>query len=380
MRRALALAERGRGLTSPNPIVGAVVVQNSEIVGEGFHARAGGPHAEIVALEAAGARARGATLYVTLEPCNHAGRTPPCVAAIFAAGVTRVVAAAADPNPFVTGGGAAALRERGVAVMTGVLEGDAIAQNRVFFTAMRERRPHVTLKAGMTADGKIADVHGAARWITGEAARAEAHRQRSEADAIVAGITTILRDDPALTVRLPEPWPREPWRVVLDAEARTPPAARVITGATAARALIAVGERAPRARVDALRAAGAEVVPFPLRDGRVGVDAVLATLFSREVRAVLLEGGGEVHASFLDAGLVDRVTLYVAPLLLGGRAAPGVVGGVGRELKSAIRLGAMTVRPVGDDLLIEADVERYANDSSSDRRAPEAPRRRPDGK
>ena len=309
MRRALELAERGRGLTSPNPIVGAVVAQSGEIVGEGFHARAGGPHAEIVALEAAGARARGATLYVTLEPCNHAGRTPPCVPAIFAAGVTRVVAAAADPNPFVSGGGAAALRERGVAVMTGVLERDAIAQNRVFFTAMRERRPHVTLKAGMTADGKIADVHGAARWITGEAARAEAHRQRSEADAIVAGITTILRDDPALTVRRAEPWPREPWRVVLDAEARTPPTARLIAGATPARALIAVGARAPRARVEALQAAGAEVVPCPLRDGRVAVDAVLATLFARDVRAVLLEGGGEVHASVLDAGLVDRVTL-----------------------------------------------------------------------
>jgi len=380
MRRALELAERGRGLTSPNPLVGAVVVQNGDIVGEGFHARAGGPHAEVVALEAAGARARGATLYVTLEPCNHVGRTPPCVSAIFTAGVTRVVAAAVDPNPFVPGGGAAALRECGVAVVTGVLEREAVAQNRVFFTAMRERRPHVTLKAGMTADGKIADVHGVARWITGETARAEAHRQRSEVDAIVAGITTVLRDDPALTVRRGEPWPREPWRVVLDAEARTPPGARMITGATPSRALITVGERAPAARVEALRAAGAEVVPLPLRDGRVAVDAVLATLFDREVRAVLLEGGGEVHASFLDAGLVDHVTLYVAPLLLGGRAAPGVVGGAGRELKSAIRLGAMTVRAVGDNLLIEADVEKVADDSLPDRRAPEALRRRPDGK
>jgi len=377
MRRALELAERGRGLTSPNPMVGAVVARNGEIVGEGFHDHAGGPHAEVVALEAAGPRARGATLFVTLEPCNHVGRTPACVPAIFAAGITRVVAAAADPNPFVTGGGVVALREQGVAVVTGVLQAEAIALNRVFFTAMRARRPHVTLKAAMTADGKIADVHGAARWITGEASRAEAHRQRSEADAIVAGVTTILRDDPALTVRLDPPWPREPWRVVLDTSARTPPNARVVAGATAARALIAVGELAPDERVAALRSAGATVVRCPLHKGRVALQAVLAALFEREVRAVLVEGGGEVHASFLDAGLVDRVTLFVAPLLLGGQTAPTAVGGAGRELKSAIRLGTMTARAVGEDVLIEADVA--TDDSSPDRRSGGALRSRPGG-
>ena len=358
MRRALELAGRARGLTSPNPMVGAVVVRDGEVVGEGFHARAGAPHAEIVALARAGARARGATLYVTLEPCNHAGRTPPCAPAVLAAGVTRVVAALADPNPFVAGGGARALREAGVSVETGVLAAEAEAQNRVFLTAMRERRPHVTLKAGMTADGKIADVHGTARWITGEAARAESHRQRSEVDAIVVGVTTVLSDDPALTVRLGDPWPREPFRVVLDTSARTPVSARVIVGATPARALVAVGREAPAARIADLEAAGATVVRCPTRDGRVAVDAVLAALFEREVRAVLLEGGGEAHAAFLDAGVVDRVTLYVAPMLLGGRQAPGVVGGPGRELKSAIRLGPMSTRTVGGDLLIEADVVR----------------------
>jgi diaminohydroxyphosphoribosylaminopyrimidine deaminase/5-amino-6-(5-phosphoribosylamino)uracil reductase len=358
MRRALALAERGRGLTSPNPMVGAVVVRDGEIVGEGFHARAGAPHAEVAALAAAGARARGGTLYVTLEPCNHHGRTPPCAPAVLASGVTRVVAAMADPNPFVSGGGAATLRAGGVRVETGVLADDAAAQNRVFVTAMRERRPHVTLKAGMTADGKIADVHGTARWITGEAARAEAHRQRRDSDAIVVGVTTVLRDDPALTVRLPEPWPREPYRVVLDTAARTPAGAAVITGATPARAIVAVGDTAPASRVAALEAAGASVLRCPTRDGRVAVDAVLAALFAREVRAVLLEGGGEVHAAFLEAGLVDRVALFVAPLLLGGRDAPTVVGGAGRELKSAVRLGPMATRLVGADLLIEADIAR----------------------
>lgn len=356
MRRALELAERARGLTSPNPMVGAVVVRNGEIVGEGFHERAGRPHAEIAALAAAGTQARGATLYVTLEPCNHHGRTPPCTQAVFAAGITRVVTAAADPNPFVAGGGVEALRAAGVAVVTGVLAAEAAALNRVFFTAMRERRPHVTLKAGMTVDGKIADVHGVARWITGEAAREEAHRQRSESDAIVVGVTTVLRDDPALTVRLGRPWPREPYRVVLDTSARTPVNAQVISGATPARAIIAVGESAPAKRVAALEAAGATVLRCPTRDGRVDTGAVLTALFERDVRAILLEGGGEVHAAFLDAGLVDRVTLFVAPLILGGRAAPTVVGGAGRELKAAIRLGPMRVRAVGDNLMIEADI------------------------
>jgi diaminohydroxyphosphoribosylaminopyrimidine deaminase/5-amino-6-(5-phosphoribosylamino)uracil reductase len=269
--------------------------------------------------------------------------------------------------------------------VTGVLAAEAAAQNSVFFTAMRERRPHVTLKAGMTADGKIADAHGAARWITGETARGEAHRQRSEVDAIVVGVTTVLRDDPALTVRLARPWPREPWRVVLDTHARTPAAARVVAGATPARALIAVGDAAPAARVAALESAGATVVRCPARDGRVDPAGLLDALFAREVRAVLLEGGGEVHAAFLALGLVDRVTLFVAPLLLGGRTAPTVVGGAGRELKSAIRLGPMEVRHVGEDLLIEADVLRDAADSSPDRRgrgakpqgvAPEASLRR----
>jgi diaminohydroxyphosphoribosylaminopyrimidine deaminase/5-amino-6-(5-phosphoribosylamino)uracil reductase len=358
MRRALELAARGRGLTSPNPIVGAVLARDGEVVGEGFHARAGAPHAEIEALKAAGSRARGATLYVTLEPCNHHGRTPACAPVVQAAGVQRVVAALSDPNPFVAGGGAAVLRAAGVLVETGVLADEAAAQNRIFLTAMRERRPHVTLKAGMTADGKIADVHGGARWITGEAARAEAHRQRSEADAIVVGITTVLRDDPALTVRLDTPWPREPYRVVLDTAARTPTGARLIAGAAAARALIAVGAAAPAWRVADLEATGAVVLRFPTPDGRVAVEPLLTALFEREVRGVLLEGGGEVHAAFLAAGVVDRVTLFVAPLLLGGREAPGVVGGAGRELKSAVRLGPMTTRLLGADLMIEADIAR----------------------
>jgi len=359
MRRALELAERGRGLTSPNPMVGAVLVApGGEIVGEGFHARVGGPHAEIEALRAAGPRARGTTLYVTLEPCSHHGRTPPCSRAVIDAGVAKVVAATGDPNPLVAGRGLAELRAAGIAVVTGVGAADAERQNRAFLTAMREHRPHVTLKAGMTLDGKIADLHGASRWITGERARQHAHRLRSESDAIVVGIGTVLRDDPELTVRLGEPWPREPWRVVLDTAARTPSGARLIRAGQPRRALIAVGAEAPEPRVRALADSGATIVACRVRDGRVDLGALLAELFAREVRAVLVEGGGEIHGAFLDAGLVDRVAMFAAPLLIGGRGATPVVGGAGRELKSAVRLGGFAVTTLGDDLLIAADVIR----------------------
>jgi diaminohydroxyphosphoribosylaminopyrimidine deaminase/5-amino-6-(5-phosphoribosylamino)uracil reductase len=358
MRRALELAERARGLTSPNPMVGAVVVHDGAVVGEGFHAAVGKPHAEIEALAAAGSRARGATLYVTLEPCAHRGRTPPCAPAVVAAGIVRVVFAVTDPNPLVDGRGRAVLEAAGVAVTGGVLEEDAARQNRVFLTAMRAGRPHVTLKAAVTLDGKLADVHGASKWITGEPARREAHRLRSEADAILVGVGTVLADDPALTVRLDRPWPREPYRVVLDASARTPPTARLVTSGTPSRALVAVGPGAPAVPVRALQAAGAEVLPLAAVDGRVDVRALLAALHSRDVRGVLVEGGAEVHASFLEAGLVDRVAVFVAPRLLGGRSAPSLIGGRGTELKSAPRLEALSVRSVGEDLLIEADVVR----------------------
>ena len=358
MQRALDLAARARGLTSPNPMVGAVVVRDGVAIAEGFHRAAGEPHAEIEALAAAGARARGATLYVGLEPCVHHGRTPPCAPAVISAGIRRVVVAITDPNPLVGGRGVAMLREAGLEVVSGVLEAPASALNRIFLTAMRERRPHVTLKAAATLDGKIADVHGASKWITGDAARVEAHRLRSEADAIIVGIGTVLADDPALTVRLDGPWPREPLRVVLDSTARTPATARLIHAGTPARAIVAVGRDAPEARVRALEAAGVRILRCPGADGRVSPGDLLAELFSREVRGVLVEGGAEVAAAFVDAGLVDRVAMFFAPLVLGGAKAPSIVAGAGRELKRALALGPLDVRRIGDDLFVEADVRR----------------------
>ncbi len=356
MARALALADRARGLTSPNPVVGAVVVGAGEVVGEGFHRAAGGRHAEIEALAAAGPRARGATLYVTLEPCVHHGRTPPCVPVVIASGVRRVVVAATDPNPLVAGRGFQALRQAGLDVAGGVLETEAERQNRAFFTAMRLGRPHVTLKAAVTLDGRLADVHGASQWISGEVARRHAHRLRAESDAVVVGVETVLRDDPRLTVRLDPPWPREPYRVVLDSRCRTPAGARLIGDATAARALVAVTGAASPDAIRALEAGGATVLRLATRGGRIDLAALLGELSGREVRGVLVEGGGEVHAAFLDAGLVDRVAVFVAPRLLGGREAPSMVAGAGRALKDAVRLGPFDITRLGDDLLLEADV------------------------
>ena len=357
MRRALDLAERGRGLTWPNPMVGAVAVVGETIVGEGFHERAGGPHAEVVALAAAAGRARGATLYVTLEPCAHQGRTPPCAPAVVAAGVRRVVVALSDPNPLVSGRGLGVLRAAGVQAVEGVLVEEAERQNRAFTTAMRRGRPHVTLKAAMTLDGRIADAHGESKWITGPEARAVAHRLRSHSDAILVGIGTALRDDPALTVRVDPPWPREPLRVVLDTRARLPVDARLVTAGTPDRVLVITGGDADAARVSALRAAGVSVIPVDTRGGRVDVRAALGALAARELRAVLVEGGGEVHGSFLDEAVVDRVAFFLAPRLLGGRAATPAIGGDGHALKTAPRLVAVDVTRVGDDVLIEGDLE-----------------------
>jgi len=367
MKRALALAETARGLTSPNPLVGALVVRDGAVVGEAHHPRAGAAHAERLALAGAGEAARGATLYVTLEPCVHHGRTPPCVPAIVEAGVRRVVVAVGDPNPRVAGAGLEALRRAGISVSVGCLEEEARRLNRPFFTWIKEQRPFVTLKVAMTLDGKIAGWDRSSRWITGEAARREVHRLRSEADAIAVGVATVLADDPELTVRLETGWPREPYRVVVDSHGRTPTSARVFSAGSPERTLIAVTESVPPERLRALEARGAQVLRLPSRDGRVDLGALMTELAGREVTALLLEGGGELNAGFLEAGLVDRVLVFVAPILLGGQRAPTPVEGAGRGLKEAFRLARMTVRAVGDDLLIEGEIARESEDVHGDR-------------
>jgi diaminohydroxyphosphoribosylaminopyrimidine deaminase/5-amino-6-(5-phosphoribosylamino)uracil reductase len=362
MGRALELAGRGAGLTSPNPVVGAVVVAAGRTVGEGFHSRAGGAHGEAVALAQAGGAAHGATLYVTLEPCNHTGRTPPCVEAIRTAGVKRVVIATGDPNPGVPGGGAATLARAGVEVAMGCREGEAMALNRFFFTASRRGRPHVTLKWAATLDGATADARLSSRWITGPEARLEAHRLRSQADAVVVGIGTALADDPALDVRIGRPWPREPYRVVVDSSARLPVTARLIGSGMGSgmpgRAVVAVTDAADAERIGGLEARGVTVLRCKAHDGHVDVSDLVSRLGALDVGAVLVEGGGKLAWAFLEAGLVDRVVAFTAPMLLGGAAAPRAVAGTGLSLPEAIRVEGVTVRRVGADWMTEADVVR----------------------
>ncbi|MEW6772153.1 MAG: bifunctional diaminohydroxyphosphoribosylaminopyrimidine deaminase/5-amino-6-(5-phosphoribosylamino)uracil reductase RibD [Bacillota bacterium] len=352
IRRTLELAARARGLTSPNPLVGAVVVRDGRVVAEGYHRRAGLPHAEIEALQAAGEAARGATLYVNLEPCCHTGRTGPCTEAIIAAGVKRVVAAMVDPNPLVAGKGIARLREAGIDVAVGVVEDEARRLNEAFIKYVTARRPFVVLKTAMSLDGKIATVTGESRWITGEAAREYVHQLRNTCDAVLVGIGTVLKDDPSLTTRLPEGG-RDPVRVILDSSARMPLEARVLNQDSEAPTLVATTEVAPAERLAALRQAGAEVLVCG-RGPQVNLDLLLAELAAREIVSVLVEGGSTVNASFLLQGLVDKVVWFIAPRIIGGREALGPVGGSGiRHLARAIRLTETVVKQLGADLCVE---------------------------
>jgi len=357
MRMALTLAARGRGRTSPNPMVGAVLVRNGQVVGQGYHERAGLPHAEVMAIKDAGPAARGSTLYVNLEPCCHTGRTGPCTEAIIEAGIGRVVAAMRDPNPLVAGRGLARLRAAGVEVTEGVLAGEAARLNEVFIKYITQRLPFVVIKAAMSLDGKIATRLGASQWITGPAARERVHRLRDWYDAVMVGIGTILRDDPSLTTRLPEGG-RDPVRVILDSTARTPPDARVLAQTSPAPTIIATTEQAPAARIEALRERGAEVLvcgPGP----RVDVRLLLEELARREITSVLVEGGAGVNAALLEAGLVDKVVWFIAPVIIGGREAPGPVGGQGAAvLAEALRLENGCWEQVGPDLCFEGYIAR----------------------
>jgi len=356
MARALRLAARGQGRTSPNPMVGAVIVSGDTAVGKGYHKEIGGPHAEIWALREAGDQAAGATLYVTLEPCSHQGRTPPCTDAIIQAGIRKVVAAVGDPNPQVCGKGFEQLRRAGMRVEVGVLEEDARRLNAAYFKHVQTGLPFVSLKAAMSLDGKIATVSGESRWITGEKARAVGHRLRASHDAVLVGIGTVLADDPQLTVRRARG--RSPLRVVVDSAGRTPLDAALLS-ADEVPPVITVGEDAPVERIDKLRQAGADVWMLPCAEGRVDLPALMRRLGKRDVQSILVEGGGTLSAALLAADMVDRVYFFLAPMIIGGRDAPTPVDGEGKSaLADALRLGNMRTRRIGDDLLIGADIVR----------------------
>jgi diaminohydroxyphosphoribosylaminopyrimidine deaminase / 5-amino-6-(5-phosphoribosylamino)uracil reductase len=368
MREALALAELGRGQTRPNPVVGALLVRGGRVLARGYHRRAGLPHAEIEALSRKGVRAQGATMYVTLEPCCHQGRTGPCTDAILAAGVRRVVVGCCDENPLISGRGVMQLRRAGIRVDVGCLDHECRRQNRAFFRWVRAHRPWVTLKVATTLDGFIGSGEAqprdpSARFVSGKAARAHAHLLRSQHDAVLVGVGTVLADNPRLTVRLPGSAGLSPLRVILDGHLRTPPSARLIRQLGTPPVLIIAAQPREGAsdaaallgRARALRRAGAEVLLLPAdRAGRIPIRSVLRALADAGVQSLLVEGGSRVHGAFISAALVDSVAFFVAPSLVG--AGRPVAEGPGLDWRTPLKLGPFEVCTVGEDVLLQADV------------------------
>jgi len=355
MRRALELAAQARGRTSPNPMVGAVIVKAGEIVGEGYHHKAGTPHAEIHAINNAGTKAKDTQLYVTLEPCCHQGRTPPCTNAIIQAGVASVVMAMYDPNPLVSGKGKAELETHGITVQSGLLEHEARKLNEFYIKYITSGLPFVILKSAMSLDGKIATYTGKSKWITSEASRRKVHELRDAVDAILVGIGTVINDNPSLTTRLTDKEGKDAVRVVVDSKAQIPLTSRVLNLDSMAPTLVAVTQKAPENKILQLQAAGAEVLVVPERnDGKVSLKALMEILGTRQITNVMIEGGSEINASALKEGIVDKVMIFIAPKFIGGKTAPGLVGGQGIEhLSNAIGLQDVQISKIGEDILVE---------------------------
>lgn len=352
MDMACALARRGMGKASPNPMVGAVLARDGQVLATGWHRRPGTPHAEVIALRRAGPEAKGSTLFVNLEPCAHQGRTPPCVGQILEAGIRRVVIGTRDPNPRVNGRSIRLLRSRGVETTCDVRRDKCRQLNEAFFKSMETGKPLVTLKAALSLDGRIACHTGVSQWISCEASRRKAHRLRSRVDAILVGAGTVVEDDPRLTVR-GIPGARNPLRVVIDSTLRSPPGRRVFLPDPPT--LVATTTRAPAKRVERLRRKGLRVETFrPDRTGRVPFSGLLRWLGAQEIRHLLLEGGSGVYTTALEANEVDRCLLFIAPLLLGGTAAPGLVGGKGaRRPELGHWLHRVRVSRSDQDLVVE---------------------------
>lgn len=355
MSHALNLASRGIGRTSPNPVVGAVIVRDGQIVGEGWHMRAGTPHAEIHAINQAGKLAIGATLYVTLEPCSHYGRTGPCTDAIINAGITKVIVAMTDPNPLVAGRGIAKLRAAGIEVIDGLHSAEAAALNEVFIKWITTKIPFVILKTAMTMDGKTATRTGHSQWITGIEARTRVHQFRDQYDAILVGIGTALADDPELTTRL-VPNGKNPIRVIVDSLARIPLTAKVINDGQAP-TIIAVTPVAPKEKIQALQAKGVEVITVAGGGHTVDLRILFELLGARGISSIFVEGGPTISAALLEENLIDKIHCFVAPKIIGGVAAPGVVGGYGIDnLHEAILLESISSEFIGQDILISGYV------------------------
>lgn len=356
MMKVLHLAEKGRGRTSPNPMVGAILIRDEMIAGEGYHQKAGTPHAEILAIQKAGERAKGSTLYINLEPCIHYGRTPPCVPAILQAGIRRVVIGMEDPNPLVQGKGIKALKEAGLQVEVGVLEKECQRLNESFSKYILKREPFVILKIAATLDGRIATRTGESQWITGEESRRFVHRLRDQVDGVVVGIGTIMKDDPLLTTRLPGG--RDPFRIILDSELRIPENARVF-GSNPERVILATTQRAPKEKLERLEQKVGRILICDSRKGKVDLKILLSKLGEMEITSLLVEGGSQVNGAFFDERLMDKVFLFLSPKWFGDPLALGIFSGKGvEELQKVLPLKEITLRKIGEDLLVEGYPEK----------------------
>lgn len=354
MKRALELAERGAGYTSPNPLVGAVIVKNGKIIGEGYHEVYGSCHAEINAFRNAVEDVRGAEMYVTLEPCSHYGKTPPCANAIVQKGIKKVIIALEDPNPQVSGRGIKILRDNGIEVVTGVLEEESRRLNEIFLKYITTGLPFCILKTAMTLDGKIAAKTGDSKWITNEESRKYVHKLRHRVSSIMVGVGTVIQDDPLLNTRLAEGKGRDPIRVIVDTRGRTPLGARVLNMESNSKTIIAATGLAPEERLGEFESKGAEIIITPLYEGRVDLKYLMKELGKRKIDSVLLEGGSELNYSAVEAGIIDKVNAFIAPKLIGGSSAKTPVGGLGRPLmKDAVLLKNIEISRFVDDIMIE---------------------------
>lgn len=357
MQRALYLAQKAKGQTSPNPLVGSVIVKAGEIVGEGYHRKAGEPHAEILALNEAGEKANGATLYCNLEPCRHYGRTPPCCQAIINSKIKEVVIAVQDPNPLTVGEGIELLKGHGIAVTVGILEEEARRVNEVFFKYITTSTPFVVMKIATSLDGKIATYTGDSRWISSETSRTYVHQWRSELDAVMVGVNSVIKDDPLLTTRLVIG--RNPKRIVVDSHLRIPTDSKVLTTLDEAPTIVATTTQVSPRKISSLESLGAEVLVVPEIDGLVSMKHLMQELGKKEITSVLLEGGSSLIASALHEGVVDKAYFFLAPKLIGGKKAPGAIGGQGVQLVSeAVALSDLCFENIDSDILISGYIKK----------------------
>lgn len=351
MRQALRLAEKGRGRTSPNPMVGAILIKEEKVIGEGYHVKAGESHAEIIALNKAGGEAKGATLYINLEPCAHYGKTPPCAPKVIESGVARVVVGMEDPNPLVNGKGLEILRNAGLEIQVGILEKECHRLNEAYCKYILKKEPFVILKIAATLDGRIATREGESKWISGEASRRLVYRLRDQVDGVLVGIGTILRDDPMLTARVKGG--RDPYRIILDSRLKIPEGAKVI-GDNPSKLIVITSEFAHRDKREKLEKKGIQVIVLDSETEKINLKSCLSKLGEMGIMSLLVEGGSQVNGSFLDKGLVDKFLIFLAPKLLGDPQALGMFRGKGfSKLQDSLILREVKIRRIGEDIFIE---------------------------